>query len=225
MFAANTGYSYTSEEAEPSKTSWWHPKTKILLPKRVGSFIDTKCDRVECDEEYIGQSSRTFLERLKKLLKPPFPIYDHCKTTGHTTTVENFSTVGKEDPSLMRTIKEAIYIDQQSIPKQKHSQIPSAHILDDILFKTQNLKEFTLCGYSMCHIASTICALLNTCGHNTSNTHYNNTVVAITSATTIQGIKSANITMSTTTAIAMWLPFTTLSIKLQDTPSPIHVRC
>ena len=30
-----------------------------------------KCDRLECDEEYISETARTFGERYKEHLKPP----------------------------------------------------------------------------------------------------------------------------------------------------------
>ena len=44
------------------------------------------------------------------MLKAPIPIYDHFNITGHSTTIENFSIVGREDQNLIKTIKEAIYI-------------------------------------------------------------------------------------------------------------------
>ena len=47
-----------------------------------------------CDEEYIGESSRTFRERFIEYLKAPSPIFDHSNITGHNTTLENFSIVG-----------------------------------------------------------------------------------------------------------------------------------
>ena len=48
-----------------------------------------RCGRTECDEEYIGESARTFEERFKEHLKAPSPIYEHDNTTGHKTSVEN----------------------------------------------------------------------------------------------------------------------------------------
>ena len=64
----------------------------------------------ECDEKYIGESSRTCGEMLKEHLKAPSTIYDHFDSTGHTATLEMFSIVGRENQNLMRLIKEAIYI-------------------------------------------------------------------------------------------------------------------
>ena len=82
---------------------------------------------MECDEEYIGEIARTFGERFKEHLKALSPIHDHSNTTGHTTTLNNFSIVGREEQNLPRLIKEIIvHKGQQSIPEQKHRQIPSA---------------------------------------------------------------------------------------------------
>ena len=68
-----------------------------------------KCDRLECDEEYIGDFAKTFGERLKENVRTPFSICHH-DITGHQTGVENISIVGRESHNLARTIKEAIYI-------------------------------------------------------------------------------------------------------------------
>ena len=110
LFAENVAYKCTSKEAKPSKTSQWTLKDKDPITKKSGVIYRFKFDRVECDEDYIGESSRTFGKRFKEHLKPPSPIYDHFNTTGHTITLENFSIVGKEDQNLMRLKKEAIYI-------------------------------------------------------------------------------------------------------------------
>ena len=54
-----------------------------------------RCGRTECDDEYIGESARTFEERFQEHLKAPSPINQHDKTTVHKTTVENFKIIGK----------------------------------------------------------------------------------------------------------------------------------
>ena len=86
------------------------PKDKDSLMKKSGVIYRYKCDRVECDDEYIGESSRTFGERFKEHQKAPSPIFDHYNTTGHNISIENFDIVGREDQNLMRTIREALYI-------------------------------------------------------------------------------------------------------------------
>ena len=49
------------------------PKDKDPMLKQSGVIYRYHCDRVDCDEEYIGESSRTFGERFKEHLKPPLP--------------------------------------------------------------------------------------------------------------------------------------------------------
>ena len=86
------------------------PKDKDPILKKSGVIYRYKCDRVECDEEYIGESSRTFGEKFKEHQKAPSPIYDHYNITGHNISIDNFSIVGREDQNLIRTITEALYI-------------------------------------------------------------------------------------------------------------------
>ena len=86
------------------------PTDKDHITMKSGIIYRFKCQRVDCDDEYIGESSRTFGERFKEYLNAPFPIYDHHNITGHDTTIDNFSIVGREDQNLIRAIKEAIYI-------------------------------------------------------------------------------------------------------------------
>ena len=86
------------------------PKDKDPLLKKSGVIYRYKCDRVDCDEEYIGESARNFEERFKEHLRAPSPIHDHLNISGHAVTIDNFSILGREDQNLMRTIKKALYI-------------------------------------------------------------------------------------------------------------------
>ena len=86
------------------------PKDKDPMMKKSEVIYSYKCSRVECDEEYIGESSRTFGERFKEHQKATSPIFDHFNTTGHNISVEHFNIVGREDQNLRRAIKEALYI-------------------------------------------------------------------------------------------------------------------
>ena len=64
------------------------PKDKDPITKKSDIIYRFKCDRVECDEEYIGESSKTFGQMFKEQNKSPSPIYDHFNTTGHTITLK-----------------------------------------------------------------------------------------------------------------------------------------
>ena len=85
-------------------------KDQDPMLKKSGVIYRYKCDRVECDKQYIGESSRTFGERFKEHQKAPSPIYDHYNISGHMINIDNFRIVGREDQDLIRTIKEALYI-------------------------------------------------------------------------------------------------------------------
>ena len=117
------------------------PKDKDPIQKQSAAIYRYQCDRVECDEEYIGESSRTFGERFKEHLKPPSPLYDHSNITGCNVTINNFNIVGREDLNLMRTIKEALYImvnDPSLNRNMGKYHLP--HVWDEVLFNTLELK-------------------------------------------------------------------------------------
>ena len=116
------------------------PKNKDCTTKKSGIIYRFKCNRMECDDEYIGESSRTFGERFKEHLKAPSPIYDHYSITGHNTTIENFSFVGKEDQNLFRAIKETknIRLNNPSI-NRNIGKYCLPDIWDEVLFTSQNL--------------------------------------------------------------------------------------
>ena len=73
------------------------PKDKDPMLKKSRVIYRYKYDRVECDEEYIGESSRTIGKRFREQQKAPSPICDHYNTTGHKISLINFSIVGRED--------------------------------------------------------------------------------------------------------------------------------
>ena len=86
------------------------PKDKDPIMKKSGVIYRYKCNRVDCDEEYIEESSRVFGERFKEHQNTSSCIFDHTNITGHNITIENFSIVGREDQNLKRAIKEALFI-------------------------------------------------------------------------------------------------------------------
>ena len=93
------------KEGTTIKNLLMSPKDKDPIQKQSGVIYRYHCDRVDCDEEYIGESSGTLGERFKEHLKAPSPIYDHSNITGHNATINKFNIVGREDLNQMRTIK------------------------------------------------------------------------------------------------------------------------
>ena len=117
------------------------PKDQNPMLKRSDVIYKYTCDRVECDEEYIGESSRTFGERFKEHQKAPSLIYDHYNITGHNIKLENFSMVGKEDQNLKRAIKEAMYIRANDPSLNRNvCKYHLPHIWDEVLFNIPELK-------------------------------------------------------------------------------------
>ena len=57
------------------------PKDRGTITEKSGVIY--KCYEEDGNEEYIGESARTFGERLEEQLRAPTPIYDHDNTPGH----------------------------------------------------------------------------------------------------------------------------------------------
>ena len=73
-------------------------------------------------------------KNLKNTWRPSSPLYDHYNTTGHATTVDNFSMVGMEEKNHAWSVKEAIFIwvNDPSLNKNiGNYQLP--HIWDEVL--------------------------------------------------------------------------------------------
>ena len=129
------------KEGNTIKSLLMTPKDKDHITKKSGIIYRFKCKRVDCEDEYTGESSRTFGERYKEHLKAPSPIYDHHTTTGHETSLENFSIVGREDQNLTRAIKEAIYIRVNNPSLNKNiGKYHLPHIWDEVLMNSSELK-------------------------------------------------------------------------------------
>ena len=97
--------------------------------------------RVDCEEEYIGESGRASSERFWEHMRAPSPIHDHFNITDHEVSLDNFSIVGREDLSIARTIKEAmlIRVNDPSLNRNIGKyQLP--HIWDEVLVKSPELK-------------------------------------------------------------------------------------
>ena len=117
------------------------PKDQDPIKNRSEVIYRFKCNRVECDDEYIGESSRAFGERFREHLKAPSPIFDHFNTTGHQVSLENFSIVGREEQNLMKAIKEALYIRVNNPSLNRNiGKYNLPHIWDEVLFNTSELK-------------------------------------------------------------------------------------
>ena len=72
------------------------PKDQRQHHTESGVIYRYMWDRLECDEEFIGDPTRPPVERLKEYLRTPSHIYDHPYSKRLFTSVDNFSIVGRE---------------------------------------------------------------------------------------------------------------------------------
>ena len=108
--AENMGWKCFFKGGNKIKDLLVHSKDRNTIVQKSGVIYCFRCGRVDCDEQCIGESGTTFAERFREHMKAPSPIHDHHNITGHELSLDNFSTVGREDQSIAGTIKEAILI-------------------------------------------------------------------------------------------------------------------
>ena len=94
-----------------------------------------------CNEEYIGETSRTIGERYKEHLKEPSPIYECSNISGHSTNPDKFTIIGREDHGLARTIKVSIYTRVNNCTLSRNvGKYTFHHMWDRVLFSTPELR-------------------------------------------------------------------------------------
>ena len=117
------------------------PQDKDPMVNKSGAIYYFQCNDLVCDEEYIGQTSRTFRERFKKHLKEPCPLHNCSCTTGHSTTQDNFQIILRENHGTARTIKESISsIVNNPTLNRKVVKLNLHHIWNRVLLNTPGLK-------------------------------------------------------------------------------------
>ena len=132
---------FTFNRGNTLKSLLIFPKDKEESKTQSNIIYWYKCGRTECDDEYIGESARTFEDRYKEHLKAPSPIFEHNNATGHTTSVENFKIIGRKGHGMARTIKEAIYIRVNSPTLNRNVvKYNLLHIWDKVLFSIPEVK-------------------------------------------------------------------------------------
>ena len=78
------------------------PKDKDPMVNKSGAIYWFQCGDLTCDDEYIGETSRTFGERFKENLKELSPIHNHSINTGHPTTQHNFQIIGSQEHDITK---------------------------------------------------------------------------------------------------------------------------
>ena len=87
----------TSKVAAPSKPPGL-PKDKDPMVSQSDVIYWYQCADLTCDDEYIGETSRTFGERYKEHLKDPSPIHHHNNQINHPINHNNFKIIGRDSP-------------------------------------------------------------------------------------------------------------------------------
>ena len=158
------------------------PKDKDPITNKSGVIYRFKCSEDGCEEEYIGESARTFAERFKEYQKSPSPIHDHCNISGHKADINNFSIIGREDQNLTRAIKEALFIRVNDPSLNRNiGKYHLPHIWDEVLHKTSKLQLKTFTQW-LFHLPPTP-TLGNSISLQAITSANITTMVAITSAT------------------------------------------
>ena len=117
------------------------PKDQDHKHNKSGVIYSYQCNHLDCDEEYIGETSRTLGKRRKEHLKQPSPIHRHIQQSGHGITEDSFNIIGREDQGQARTIKESIFIRVNNPTlNQNIGMYNLNHIWDRVLFNTPGLK-------------------------------------------------------------------------------------
>ena len=117
-----------------------HPKDKDTILKKSGVIYKYSCGRVDCGEEYIGESGRTFGERYREHMRSPSPIMDCHNTTGHEVSLDNFTIVGREDNNIARNIKETIFVRVNDPSLNRNiGKFQLSHIWDEVLARSPEL--------------------------------------------------------------------------------------
>ena len=117
------------------------PKDKDPMVSQSDATYWYQCGDLTCNDEYIGETSRTFGERYKEHLKGPSLIHHHSNLTNHPINHNNFKIIGREGHHLSRYIKESIFI-RVNNPTLNNSigKFNLHHIWDRVLINTPGLK-------------------------------------------------------------------------------------
>ena len=133
-------YKPTSKVIAPSKPYWSPPKDKDPMVNKSGAIYWFQCGDLICNDECIGETSRTFGKRFKEHLKDSFCIHHHSSNTAHPTTQQNFQNNREGGHSLARNIKESIFIRVNNPTLNKNiGKFNLPYIWDRVLLNTPSL--------------------------------------------------------------------------------------
>ena len=140
-YAADMECRFTLREAYHQEPPGGSKRSRSYPEKEWESYRDTSVtgwnvmrNILENPQGHLDRGSRNIKRHLS-------PMYNHFNATGHNVTIDNFSIVGREDQTLSRAIKEALYIRVNN--KSLNRNIGKYHLLyiwDKVLLNTSELK-------------------------------------------------------------------------------------
>ena len=117
------------------------PKDKDPMVSQSDALYWYQCGDLTCDDEYIGETSRTFGERYKEHLKDPSTIHHHNNQTNHPINQNNFKIIGREGHHMSRYIKKSISIRVNNPTLNNNiGKFNLPHIWDRVLINIPGLK-------------------------------------------------------------------------------------
>ena len=116
-------------------------KDKDPMVSQSDAIYWYQCGDLTCDDEYIGETSRTFGGRYREHLKDPSPIHHHNNQTNHPINQNNFKIIGREGHHMSMYIKESIFIRVNNPTLNNNiGKFNLPHIWDRVLINTPGLK-------------------------------------------------------------------------------------
>ena len=104
------GHTGTLQGTNTLKTLLVKPKDKDNKLQKSGVIYHFKYPHINCLDAYIGESGRSFGDRIKEHLKAASPIQQHSSTTGDPISPDCFRIIDREAQGTSRNIKEAMFI-------------------------------------------------------------------------------------------------------------------
>ena len=114
-----------------------HPKDKVDPSLKKDIVYQWSCTKPNCKYSYIGETSRSLCEWVKKHSKEGSnsAIYQHCSTKGHPPpNFDQFKVIDQEKSQIAREAKEAIHI-QKLDPELNRNvgKMVIPHVFDSLL--------------------------------------------------------------------------------------------
>ena len=104
------------------------PNDKDTMTKKNSVIYWYRYDKIDHDEEYIGDSSRMLGDRYRQHLNTPSSILDHQIKSGHTTTVEDFKITGREGTIWPGPSKKPYTLQWKTLPWKETLESTICHI-------------------------------------------------------------------------------------------------